>query len=120
MGGSCCIIMPLRGPTCKIARFQAQLKFPSRTDCGNKEFSVILSRRYVLYLCTTNPFTCAPIVKRKEIVNTKQESKQVKHLVIVKSREDVAKVIEFFWKYHVQIDLYFFQQNSLIRYECPH
>ena len=29
------IIMPLRGPTCKIARFQAELKFPSWTECGN-------------------------------------------------------------------------------------
>ena len=28
-------IMPLRGPTCKIARFQAGLKFPSWTECGN-------------------------------------------------------------------------------------
>ena len=28
-------IMPLRGPTCKIARFQAELKFPSWTECGN-------------------------------------------------------------------------------------
>ena len=26
--------MPLRGPTCKIARFQAGLKFPSWTECG--------------------------------------------------------------------------------------
>ena len=32
---SSCIIMPLRGPTCKIARFQAKLKFPSCTECGN-------------------------------------------------------------------------------------
>ena len=30
------IVMPLRGPTCKIARFQAELKFPSWTECGNK------------------------------------------------------------------------------------
>ena len=29
------IVMPLRGPTCKIARFQAELKFPSWTECGN-------------------------------------------------------------------------------------
>ena len=29
------IIMPLRGPTCKIARFQAELKIPSWTECGN-------------------------------------------------------------------------------------
>ena len=28
-------IMPLRGPTCKIARFQAELKFPSWAECGN-------------------------------------------------------------------------------------
>ena len=27
-------IIPLRGPTCKIARFQAKLKFPSWTECG--------------------------------------------------------------------------------------
>ena len=26
--------MPLRGPTCKIARFQAGLNFPSWTECG--------------------------------------------------------------------------------------
>ena len=30
------IVMPLRGPTCKIARFQAELKFPSWTECGKK------------------------------------------------------------------------------------
>ena len=35
---SCCTIMPLRGPTCKIARFEAQLKFTSWTECGNKHF----------------------------------------------------------------------------------
>ena len=29
------IVMPLRGPTCKIARFQAELEFPSWTECGN-------------------------------------------------------------------------------------
>ena len=28
-------IIPLCGPTCKIARFQAELKFPSWTKCGN-------------------------------------------------------------------------------------
>ena len=31
-------IMPLRGPTCKIARFQAELKFPSWTECGKKAY----------------------------------------------------------------------------------
>ena len=36
---SCCIILPLRGPTCKIARFQAQLKVPSWTECGKREQS---------------------------------------------------------------------------------
>ena len=36
LAGPHCIIMPLRGPTCKIARFQAELKFPSWTECGNK------------------------------------------------------------------------------------
>ena len=35
VGGSCCRIMPLRGPTCKFARFQAELKFPSWTEFGN-------------------------------------------------------------------------------------
>ena len=30
--------MPLRGPTCKIAIFQAGLKLPSWTDCGNISF----------------------------------------------------------------------------------
>ena len=30
-------IMPLCGPTCKIARFQAELKFPSWTECGNSD-----------------------------------------------------------------------------------
>ena len=30
-----CRIMPLRGPTCKIARLQAGLKFPCWTVCGN-------------------------------------------------------------------------------------
>ena len=34
VGGPQCRIMPLRGPTCKIARFQAGLKFPSWTECG--------------------------------------------------------------------------------------
>ena len=29
------IVMPLHGPTCKIARFQVELKFPSWTECGN-------------------------------------------------------------------------------------
>ena len=29
--------MPLRGPTCKIARFQAGLKFPSWTECGKSK-----------------------------------------------------------------------------------
>ena len=31
------IIMPLRGPTGKIARFQIKLKFTSGTKCGNKK-----------------------------------------------------------------------------------
>ena len=35
VAGPQCRIMPLRGPTCKIARFQAGLKFPSWTECGN-------------------------------------------------------------------------------------
>ena len=34
--GPLCIIMPLCGPTCKFARFQAELKFPSWTECGNE------------------------------------------------------------------------------------
>ena len=29
------IVMPIRGPTCKIARFQAELKFPSWTEYDN-------------------------------------------------------------------------------------
>ena len=37
VAGPHCIIMPLRGPTCKIARFQAGLKFPSWTECGNNQ-----------------------------------------------------------------------------------
>ena len=37
VAGPHCIIMPLRGPTCKIARFQAVLKFPSWTECGKKD-----------------------------------------------------------------------------------
>ena len=42
-------IMPLRGPTCKIARFQAELKFPSWTECGkNKKPHQNLSEGVVL------------------------------------------------------------------------
>ena len=41
-----CRIMPLHGPTCKIARFQAELKFPSWTECGNKRS--IFFRRSVI------------------------------------------------------------------------
>ena len=37
------IVMPLRGPNCKIARFQAELKFPSWTECGKKK----MARSYV-------------------------------------------------------------------------
>ena len=37
MAGPPCIIMPLCGPTCKIARFQAGLKFPSWTECGKNQ-----------------------------------------------------------------------------------
>ena len=31
------IVMPLRGPTCKIARFQAELKFPNWTEFGKNK-----------------------------------------------------------------------------------
>ena len=34
VAGPQCKIMPLCGPTCKIARIQARLKFPSWTKCG--------------------------------------------------------------------------------------
>ena len=34
VGGFRYIIKPLRGPTCKLARFQAELKFPSWAECG--------------------------------------------------------------------------------------
>ena len=37
VAGPPCIIMPLCGPTCKIARFQAGLKFPSWTECGKNQ-----------------------------------------------------------------------------------
>ena len=37
VAGPHCIIMPLRGPTCKISRFQAGLKFPSWTECGKND-----------------------------------------------------------------------------------
>ena len=43
VGGPQCRIMPLRGPTCKIARFQAGLKFPSWTECGNNSNKLGLS-----------------------------------------------------------------------------
>ena len=36
VAGPTYILQPLRGPTCKIARFQAELKFPSWTECGNE------------------------------------------------------------------------------------
>ena len=41
------IIMPLRGPTCKIARFQAELKFPSWTECA------ILFMLLTIFQCRT-------------------------------------------------------------------
>ena len=34
-GGTQSENMPLRGPTCEFARFQAEPKFPSWTECGN-------------------------------------------------------------------------------------
>ena len=34
VAGPTYILQPLRGPTCKIARIQAELKFPSWTECG--------------------------------------------------------------------------------------
>ena len=34
------IVMPLRGPTNMIARFQAELEFPSWTECGKKRMCV--------------------------------------------------------------------------------
>ena len=36
VGVSCCRIIPLLGPTCKIAIFHAELKSPSRTECGKR------------------------------------------------------------------------------------
>ena len=38
------ILQPCCGPTCKFARFQAELKFPGWTECANK-----------------NPFTLLPV-----------------------------------------------------------
>ena len=46
------IIMLLHGPTCKIARFQAELKFPSWTECG-KTNSALLELVHVLRLLDT-------------------------------------------------------------------
>ena len=44
-------IMPLRGPTCKIARFKAELKFSSWTECGNyTEVEVVLLVVVVVYI----------------------------------------------------------------------
>ena len=36
------IIMPICGPTCKIARFEAKLKFSSRTECGKRKFIILV------------------------------------------------------------------------------
>ena len=35
VGGFRYIIKPLHGPTCKIARFKAELKFQNWNECGN-------------------------------------------------------------------------------------
>ena len=45
------MIMPVRGPTWKIARFQAELKFPSWTECGNiyKSFFGSFSKDLLLH-----------------------------------------------------------------------
>ena len=45
------ILQPFCGPICKIARFQAELRFPSWTECGNiyKSFFGSFSKDLLLH-----------------------------------------------------------------------